>query len=282
MIPFADLVNHQSYVESFYGATEEDAEGEMHFQCWATEAFAPGAEIFQSYGSHRSSAHFLLYYGFIPDDYTSSDFVTFALAAAAGPESNTTGDSGASGGDGGKRSGNSDSARIDGDQEGQLFASVGLVGVDGRVPEAFVEALCEQLIESGAVEDEAPAAAVYRAALLWMSDVVEDTIAAFATSYEEDLAMLGNGFQEHSTWATLIARTRYKRILIDISHNIHHRIKHGPEHSDGWRDSKKEYLLVYDEDEFAPGAAWTKALGNSLYHVVLTPSHTTNASTVQS
>ena len=34
----------QSYVESFYG----DNDGNGPFECWATECFAPGEEIFQS------------------------------------------------------------------------------------------------------------------------------------------------------------------------------------------------------------------------------------------
>jgi hypothetical protein len=54
MIPFADLVNHQSYVESFYGINEGVDGEDSPFKCWATECYSPGQEIFQSYGSHKS------------------------------------------------------------------------------------------------------------------------------------------------------------------------------------------------------------------------------------
>jgi hypothetical protein len=57
------------------GVNDENA-----FSCWATECFTAGAEIFQSYGSHKSSSHYFLYYGFIPTGFEQSDFVSFKVS----------------------------------------------------------------------------------------------------------------------------------------------------------------------------------------------------------
>lgn len=56
LVPFMDLINHQSYVGSEYGV---DTYAKGLFRALVMEAYEPGAEMYISYGSHHHTAHFL-------------------------------------------------------------------------------------------------------------------------------------------------------------------------------------------------------------------------------
>jgi hypothetical protein len=99
MIPYGDLVNHETHLESFFGnekplertGDEEKLDSDVEitvlplmatvnepWRLWATECVEAGQEVHQSYGSHKSTPQFLYNYGFIPPDYVSSDLVVFS------------------------------------------------------------------------------------------------------------------------------------------------------------------------------------------------------------
>ena len=50
-----------------------------HLRASCTMPFLSQAEVYQSYGSHKTSTHFFLYYGFIPSGYVRSDYIAFRV-----------------------------------------------------------------------------------------------------------------------------------------------------------------------------------------------------------
>lgn len=77
MLPFADLISHRSGSPSDYGVDLSHSMFRLH----ASECHDPGAEVFESYGTHHSSYHFLSTYGFIPEGHEHGDYIAILLPA---------------------------------------------------------------------------------------------------------------------------------------------------------------------------------------------------------
>lgn len=240
MIPFADLVNHQSYTESFYS----DQGGKGPFECWATECFHPGAEVYQSYGSHKTSSHFFLYYGFVPSGYVRNDFIAFRV-----PHGEVT-------------------RLIDHNvtiERGVARASelIGFAGVDGHISEYFIAAYHAFLSELGLLPKVDP----YKFVLGTILSSLEKTIHDFPTTYDEDFAALSKGFENYDRWVTLTIRTRFKFVMDRVVENLKHRIASKLIAStEGWSNAEQDWLLTYDDEEVSAKTAEANAK-DSLYVV---------------
>ena len=223
MIPFADLVNHQSYVESFFS----DRDGSDQFACWASECFTPGAEIFQSYGSHKSTSHFFYYYGFIPGGYVTNDYIMFDFPVDQHPIRDHL------------------TALTSGSD------LVGFAGVDGHVTESFITGYRDVLRIKGAIpesdSDDGMGATLYK-----IKSALEAKMYSLNTTYQEDLDKLAEGFTDFTTFTTLSIRTRYKFIMNKVIENLEHRIKTMPESPEGYKYDKMDWIFTYVDDEFTP------------------------------
>jgi len=221
MIPFADLVNHQSYVESFFS----DRGGSDRFACWATECFTPGAEIFQSYGSHKSTSHFFYYYGFIPGGYVSNDYLSFEIEMGKIPLVN-----------------DKDALKLD-------TSLLGFAGVDGLITESFITGYRDVLRHNGAipVSDRSDGMAV---TLYKIKAALEAKAYSLNTTYQEDLDKLAEGFTDFTTFTTLSIRTRYKFVINKVIRNLEHRITKMPTSANGWKYDSMDWIFTNDEDEF--------------------------------
>jgi hypothetical protein len=232
MIPFADLVNHQSYVESFYG----DSDGEGPFECWATECFAPGEELFQSYGSHKSSTHYFLYYGFVPRGYIRSDFVSFQAA----------------------------------DGKNTVKSPIGIAGPNGHVSEEFIVLVRDQLLARGLIDDaDYNETQGYRSALQHTLNAIETEMSELPSTHGEDMTALMEPFETYDKWVSLTVRTRFKFVLQKVQENLAYRMENDPTNSSAWKDDYMNWLLVEDDEEVDITEATKSTIHNSLKHVVV-------------
>eukprot|EP00038_Savillea_parva_P018100 m.22413 g.22413 ORF g.22413 m.22413 type:complete len:560 (+) comp3984_c0_seq2:2-1681(+) len=238
MVPFIDLVNHQSYVGSFYGDEEATVgNDEKAFSCWATECFTAGAEIFQSYGSHKSSTHYFLYYGFVPMGFEQADFVSFT---------------------------------VDPDVEARFAKNtwkMGYAGADGRITEGFLHqfvravVIQRKLAQQGLTleqgEEKAIAAssaevladqAAWRAVLQYILGEVEDRLANLPTTLEEDEHALDNLEFEYDRWVTLTIRVRFKRLLHTVRSNLKYRLESEVNNLASWEYAEQGWSIVYQLD----------------------------------
>eukprot|EP00729_Bicosta_minor_P011528 gene11528-21737_t len=224
MIPFADLVNHQSYVESFFS----DRDGSDQFACWATECFTPGAEIFQSYGSHKPTAHFFYYYGFVPGGYLSNDYISFEIAVPG------------------------DAVLADKTVLREGNTLLGFAGIDGRITESFLTGYRDVLRHNGAipVTDSSDGMSV---TLYKVKSALEAKLYSLNTTYQEDLDKLAEGFTDFTSFTTLSIRTRYKFVMQKVLRNLEHRIASMPTSTDGWKYEAMDWTYPYDDDEFIHG-----------------------------
>ena len=173
LIPLADLVNHESYIESFYG----DNKGKGPFTCWASECLTEGAQIYQSYGSHRSSTHFFLYYGFVPN-YLQSDYIAMRLPGA-------------------------EWKAIEGqakqyNQKLTRSRLIGFAGIDGHISEYFLTAYRDVLrIHKLIPEDDWKASRGMKYTLEHIARKLSKYIAAFTTTRETDFHELTQPFESY-------------------------------------------------------------------------------------
>lgn len=250
MIPFADLVNHGSHIESFYG---DDTESST-FSCWASEGFDTGAEIYQSYGSHRSSTHFFLYYGFMATGYYRADYISFAvnpkeyhLLAAKVPAAKKK-------------------------LLPKHTALTGFAGIDGHISNAFIRNLRTFLDLTGNI----PAANLgesrgYKFVLDMILQATEKEIKSFKTTFKKDFDDLQKPFETYDKWVMLTFRSRYKYIFERVSANVEYRARHDPAGSEsadkhGWMEQQFDGLLVYDDSEVSTSSA-AKSIKDSMYQV---------------
>lgn len=239
MIPFADLVNHQSYVESFYGDNDEGP-----FECWATECFGPGEELFQSYGSHKSSAHFFLYYGFVPRGYVRSDYITFGVPEdeiMAVYNSTTHRDAG--------------TKKLAKDLvDDYSHTLTGFAGVDGVVNEQFIEAYRDLLNYTNVISStDLNETAGKKTTLQHLLSGVSNQIAGYPTTYAQDFEKLVGDFDTYDKWVTLTVRTRMKFVLLKVQENLAHRLATDPANTTAWEKPDMDWLIVNDEDEVTVG-----------------------------
>jgi len=226
LVPLIDVVNHQSYVGSYFSDLD-NRNTAASFDSWATECYTEGAEVFQSYGSHRSSSHFFLYYGFLPDGHERGDYVSFKL----------------------------DPATIE--DKKALFSHSwysGFAGVDGHISEYFIADFAEYLENrhhDGIRRWDSPTQATWRLAIVTLLKTVRRTQQELPTTLEEDIAELEQGFEVvgFAQWSILSVRVRFKTILEAVATNLHHRAN-SEDVADpaNWMDKGKPWLLVHDED----------------------------------
>jgi len=252
MIPFADLVNHGSHIESFYG---DDVESSS-FSCWASEGFDTGAEIFQSYGSHRSSTHFFLYYGFVATGYYRADYISFNINQAQYTEM---------------------SAKVPAAKRKLLpkyNALTGFAGIDGHISNAFIRNLRTFLDLTGHI----PAADLrvsrgYKYVLDTIMASTQKAVKGFKTTYKQDFDVLQGPFETYDKWVMLTFRSRYKYIFERVLANVEYRTRHDPAGSEsadkhGWMEQQFDGLLVYDESEVSPNNA-QKSIKDSMFLVTI-------------
>lgn len=249
MIPFADLVNHGSHIESFYG----DSNGKGPFKCWATQCMTEGSEILQSYGSHRSSTHFFLYYGFISTGYLRADYISLRVA---------------------------DDVRRKASKSRHLPSRnslVGHMGVDGLLTESFLYSYTKLLNLTGSIPaDDLKETKGLKTALSVILKTLDTTIASFDTTYAQDFAELAKPFETYDKWVTLTFRSRYKFVFIKAREGIQYRLSQletepscklirvdkkyrAQDPGEGCVGKKASWQLVYDTDEVKPTSAEANA-----------------------
>eukprot|EP00039_Didymoeca_costata_P019169 m.336496 g.336496 ORF g.336496 m.336496 type:complete len:479 (-) comp17869_c0_seq1:95-1531(-) len=235
MIPFADLVNHGSHVESFYG----DTKGKGPFSCWATQCFKAGAELLQSYGSHRSSTHFFLFYGFVPTGYLRADYIALRLPYEEYQKLP-------------KSSGNF--------KRPHKGRTIGFAGIDGRLTENFIASTREVLrINDKIPEKDMKESHGYITTLKHILKVVKDFVKSWKTTRKQDFEELSKPFETYEKWATLTFRSRYKYVVEQLVQGLEHRIKKNPTSTRGWLQREMDWLMVYDKDEVSESKAESAA-----------------------
>lgn len=252
MIPFADLVNHGSHIESFYG---DDVETST-FSCWASEGFDANAEIYQSYGSHRSSTHFFLYYGFVATGYYRADYISFNIQ---------------------KEEYNTLTASVPVAKRKLLpkyNALTGFAGIDGHISNAFIRNLRTFLDLTGNI----PAADLrhtrgYKYVLDLILKATNTEVKSFKTTYKQDFDALQKPFETYDKWVMLTFRSRYKYVFERVVANVEYRARHDPAGSEsqdqhGWMEPQFDGLLVYDESEVSTNNA-EKCIKDSMYRVTI-------------
>jgi len=226
MIPMADLVNHESYIESFYG----DSKGKGPFTCWASECLTEGAQIYQSYGSHRSSTHFFLYYGFVPT-YFRSDYIAMRLPGAEWRKVE----------------------KAAGVYNKKLVRTrlMGFAGIDGHISEYFLTAYRDVLHVLKIIpEDDWKATQGMKYTLSHILRKMKRYLAGFATTYTQDFDELKKPFETYDKWVMYTFRSRYKYVYEQVVLNLEHRIaSEFPSNPQGWMSPKINHLLVYDNTE---------------------------------
>jgi hypothetical protein len=254
MIPFADLVNHGSYIESFYG---DDADTST-FSCWASEGFDSNAEIFQSYGSHRSSTHFFLYYGFVATGYLRADYIAFNMDQNLFAQM---------------------AAKVPAAKRKLLpkyVALTGFAGIDGHISNAYIRDFRTFLELTGSIPaDELAVARGFKYTLQLIFDQITAVIKGFKTSYKENFRALKLPFSTYDKWVTTTFQSRYKYIFDKVKTNVDFRMKHDPAGSEtkekhGWMEEPYEGLLVYDASEVNTASA-AKCIKDSMFLVQVNP-----------
>eukprot|EP00041_Stephanoeca_diplocostata_P033742 m.1122142 g.1122142 ORF g.1122142 m.1122142 type:complete len:499 (+) comp24401_c1_seq13:99-1595(+) len=191
LIPYADLLNHQSYVDSDYGDSYSEHEG--NFSLYASECYSPGAEVYHSYGSHHASVHFLSEYGFIPAGFLKADYITLVLTE----EQEETVD--------------------------KSNPAVGFIGIDGMVyPESFMNTVAE--IQAG--KEQRTALKAIDGAVSAIVGAIQSTLEDLPTTLEEDYAELRQGFKTYESWVAVNTRVRFKQILHTSVSVLNQRLKH--------------------------------------------------------
>lgn len=250
MIPFADLVNHGSHIESFYG---DDVDSST-FSCWAAQGYDTGAEIYQSYGSHRSSTHFFLYYGFVSTGYLRSDYISFDLNQRVYREL---------------------AAKVPATKRKLLpkhTALTGFAGVDGHISNAFIRNLRTFLDLTGQIPaDDLAASRGYKYVLDLILSAITGVTKKFKTTYKQDFAALSKPFESYDKWVLLTFRSRYKYVFERVLANVEYRSRHDPAGSadnHGWMGPEFDGLLVYDESEVSTNQA-AKCIKDSMFQVTI-------------
>ena len=254
MIPFADLVNHGSYIESFYG----DDVDTSSFSCWASEGFDTGAEIFQSYGSHRSSTHFFLYYGFVATGYLRSDYISFNMKRETFTKI---------------------AAAIPADKRKNLpkyVSLTGFAGIDGHVSNDYIRNFRNFLEATDSIPADALTdARGYKYTLQLILNQVDATMKGFTTSYEQDFEALKKPFTTYDRWVMITFQSRYKYLFTKVKANLEYRMRHDAagtltKDMHGWMEPPFEGLLVYDESEVSTVNA-LKSIKDSMFLVEVNP-----------
>eukprot|EP00040_Diaphanoeca_grandis_P035132 m.220073 g.220073 ORF g.220073 m.220073 type:complete len:627 (+) comp33310_c0_seq2:329-2209(+) len=222
LVPLLDVVNHQSYVGSYFSDLDNPRTAST-FDSWATECYTEGAEVFQSYGTHRSSSHFFMYYGFLPDGHERGDFISLSLDMATAH----------------------DMAQVLGSGWSSGFA-----GNDGHVTEEFLSDFAKYLTNRGKSDWQEPSEEVWQLAISIIASSVRTAISQLPTTMQEDIEMVQQGFDEmgYTKWSILRVRIRFKSILHLLLENLEHRLKKKANDPSAWLTSTKKWLMVNDPD----------------------------------
>jgi len=235
LMPYADLINHQSYVDGPYSDTYETGK----FVVKAAECYKPGAELYHSYGSHHSSHHFLSTYGFIPNGHLKADYISLLIPESATPNKKP----------------------LTVAKKGQ---NVGFVGVDGMIyPEEFLLNFAVSTMPALTSARKFHENYDETATLKSIHAQLEATVDAFPTSLEDDLMEVEQGFKTYESWAALMARVRFKRVFEAAIMALEYRIA-----NDEYEEDAQEWEMIYDS-EFETARPSSSTVGMSLYVVHL-------------
>eukprot|EP00040_Diaphanoeca_grandis_P004637 m.29568 g.29568 ORF g.29568 m.29568 type:complete len:622 (-) comp16120_c0_seq1:128-1993(-) len=240
LIPVIDLVNHQGYPDGGYG----DSDGPGPFTAEATTCVRHGGELFHSYGSSKSSTHYLLTYGFIPTGYTHSDYIAFSLSNIV---------------EGSIRTKDKYALR-----KNKWFA--GYAGTDGHITEEFIDSLAFY-IENQFPNENGDWAK--KRALTILRTQVERHLSKFSTTYEEDFEALSGPFPGYDTWVVLTARTRFKAIMLKLVDTLTNRL--GSEdvlEPSSWGTTEAHWSMVHDRGDINPSNK-IHSVEKSLYTITL-------------
>eukprot|EP00041_Stephanoeca_diplocostata_P028998 m.844791 g.844791 ORF g.844791 m.844791 type:complete len:598 (+) comp23475_c0_seq40:178-1971(+) len=253
MVPWIDLVNHQSFVGSFFGDSHSNRDevpvidGKPYFSSWATECFTADAEMFQSYGSHKSGSHYFQYYGFLPEGSEKNDLVAVSLSQDLGgrlrefkrpPPETPSWYTGVAG--------------IDGHiTEAFLFTAVRLAVLEKHyarfeqdhqdTPENLPDRINFTVSTAQILSDSDAWKQVLETILV----AVKADVEALPTTLAQDEELLELPFTTYETWATLTLRVRFKRILHTMIENLEYRIAKNATKEE-WKFPKCEWSIAYE------------------------------------
>jgi len=208
LVPYVDLINHQSYVGSEYGV---DSYVKGWYQCLSSEAYLPGAELYISYGSHHHTAHFLETYGFAPGGFEHMDVVGFHVPLKDAKARKCRKE-------GGK------SIEVEEYCPGDLVTVAGpdgCLGSDGKTKATAVHFIQKVAAQMSGKDIKRVTAGDRTAAIDFLKKAIDDKLASFSTPYEGDANQLVSGSPlSYDEYVVLAVRSRYKRVLTAVSKRL--------------------------------------------------------------
>eukprot|EP00040_Diaphanoeca_grandis_P007247 m.40205 g.40205 ORF g.40205 m.40205 type:complete len:518 (+) comp18412_c0_seq1:273-1826(+) len=180
MLPFADLANHAAYVDNGY--TQDARFYDLH----VTEEKHVGDEIFISYGEMKTTFHFLVFYGFVPQGQHYGDYIVLDCEDESNYQQGHT-------------------------EEGEPVRMTVAVGYDGRIPISFVEFVYRTMSVSPGKE-QSPT--LLKHVIEHMVRCLNETWVTFPTSLDDDVNLLESNVNlDHNLMTAITARIRFKSIL---------------------------------------------------------------------